>query len=46
MLNFGTTDGLWPIASIDRGETFFLASGSVTPRLLVEGGWSEHHMSF
>ncbi|GDY80589.1 hypothetical protein SAV31267_100740 [Streptomyces avermitilis] len=35
-LNFGTTDGRWPIASTDRGETFFLVSGSVTPRLLVE----------
>ncbi|WP_251016591.1 hypothetical protein [Streptomyces sp. ISL-99] len=48
-LSFGTTDGLWPIASTDRGETIFLAPGSVIPRLLVEDGeigWTEHHMSF
>ncbi|WP_327277804.1 SMI1/KNR4 family protein [Streptomyces sp. NBC_01224] len=48
-LSFGTIDGLWPIASTDRGETIFLAAGSVTPRLLVEDGeigWAEYHMSF
>ncbi|MFH8364859.1 SMI1/KNR4 family protein [Streptomyces anulatus] len=48
-LSFGTREGLWPIASTDRGETIFLAAGADTPWLLVEdgeGGWSQHHMSF
>jgi hypothetical protein len=48
-LEFGTANGLWPIADTDRGETVFLDSGSVSPRLLIEdgeGGWTEHHMGF
>ncbi|WP_406445371.1 SMI1/KNR4 family protein [Streptomyces sp. NBC_00631] len=48
-LSFGTRDGLWPIASTDRGETIFLIAASDTSWLLVEdggGGWSQHRMSF
>ncbi|MGW0468454.1 SMI1/KNR4 family protein [Streptomyces sp. NPDC003027] len=49
-LSFGTRDGLWPIASTDRGETLFLvAADSNAPWLLVEdgdGGWARYDMSF
>ncbi|WP_406359536.1 SMI1/KNR4 family protein [Streptomyces sp. NBC_00715] len=47
-LSFGTRNGLWPIASTDRGETIFLISGPEAPRLLVSYGetWAEHRMSF
>ncbi|MFD7335732.1 SMI1/KNR4 family protein [Streptomyces violascens] len=48
-LTFGTPDGLWPIASTDRGETVFLIPGSDTPHLVVEDGgigWAEYRMSF
>ncbi|MFK0251997.1 SMI1/KNR4 family protein [Streptomyces sp. NPDC090445] len=49
-LRFGTRDGLWPIASTDRGETVFLvAAGATTARLLVEdgeGGWARYDMGF
>jgi hypothetical protein len=27
-LSFGTRDGLWPIASTDRGETIFLIAAN------------------
>ncbi|MFB6615085.1 SMI1/KNR4 family protein [Streptomyces sp. NPDC085524] len=49
-LCFGTRDGLWPIASSDRGETVFLVGAdSAAPWLLVEdgeGGWARYDMSF
>ncbi|WP_327350410.1 SMI1/KNR4 family protein [Streptomyces sp. NBC_01304] len=49
-LSFGTPNGLWPIASTDRGETLFLAAAADTaPSILVEdgeGGWARHNMSF
>lgn len=49
-LRFGTRDGLWPIASTDRGETVFLvAANTAAPWLLVEdgeGGWARHDMGF
>ncbi|MFF1839081.1 hypothetical protein ACFVXE_33630 [Streptomyces sp. NPDC058231] len=47
-LSFGTRNGLWPIASTDRGETIFLISATSVPRLLVsyDETWAEHRMSF
>lgn len=47
-LSFGTRNGLWPIASTDRGETLFLIAASESPRLLVSyhETWAEHCMSF
>ncbi|MEV0528976.1 SMI1/KNR4 family protein [Streptomyces sp. NPDC050439] len=49
-LSFGTHNGLWPIASTDRGETLFLATADDTaPWILVEdgeGGWARYDMSF
>ncbi|MEU7018955.1 hypothetical protein [Streptomyces sp. NPDC046385] len=48
-LSFGTREGLWPIASTDRGETVFLSAAADSSWLLVEdgeGGWSQHRMSF
>ncbi|MBP2034857.1 hypothetical protein [Streptomyces avidinii] len=49
-LSFGTPNGLWPIASTDRGETLFLVAVDETHlRLLVEdgeGGWAQYDMSF
>ncbi|MFK0173926.1 SMI1/KNR4 family protein [Streptomyces sp. NPDC090306] len=47
-LSFGTHDGLWPIASTDRGETVFLLAAHDAPRLLVnyDETWVEHSMSF
>ncbi|MFE1382555.1 SMI1/KNR4 family protein [Streptomyces sp. NPDC058740] len=49
-LSFGTRNGLWPIASTDRGETIFLmAADDTAPWFLVEdgeGGWSRYDMSF
>ncbi len=49
-LSFGTRDGLWPIASTDRGETLFLVEAdSNAPWLLIddgEGGWARYDMSF
>ncbi|MGZ9935400.1 SMI1/KNR4 family protein [Streptomyces sp. NC-S4] len=49
-LNFGTRDGLWPIAGTDRGEVVFLAAADGTaPWLLVadgDGGWARYEMSF
>ncbi|MFE9635826.1 SMI1/KNR4 family protein [Streptomyces sp. NPDC006463] len=49
-LRFGTPDGLWPIASTDRGETVFLvAASAASPWLLVEdgeGGWGRYDMGF
>ncbi|MEV5141660.1 hypothetical protein AB0K71_33480 [Streptomyces syringium] len=45
-LRFGTRDGLWPIASTDRGETVFLVvAGTAAAWLLVEdgeGGWARY----
>ncbi|MEU2069206.1 SMI1/KNR4 family protein [Streptomyces anulatus] len=38
-LSFGTRNGLWPIASTDRGETIFLmAVDDTAPWFLVEDG--------
>ncbi|MFD7975305.1 SMI1/KNR4 family protein [Streptomyces sp. NPDC059071] len=49
-LSFGTRNGLWPIASSDRGETIFLmAVDDTAPWFLVEdgeGGWARYDMSF
>ncbi|GAX59031.1 SMI1/KNR4 family protein [Streptomyces olivochromogenes] len=49
-LSFGTSDGLWPIASTDRGETLFLtaADGTLSGILVEdgEGGWAQYEMSF
>ncbi|MGW4623348.1 SMI1/KNR4 family protein [Streptomyces sp. NPDC004592] len=47
-LSFGTRNGLWPIASTDRGETIFLLAATDAPRLLVnyDETWAEHHMNF
>ncbi|WP_428957371.1 hypothetical protein [Streptomyces sp. cg35] len=47
-LTFGTRNGLWPIASTDRGETVFLVDAISAPRLLVsfDETWAEHRMSF
>lgn len=49
-LRFATRNGLWPIASTDRGETLFLvAVHGTAPWLLVEdgeGGWTRYDMSF
>ncbi|MFG2594968.1 SMI1/KNR4 family protein [Streptomyces sp. NPDC048462] len=49
-LSFGTRNGLWPIASTDRGETIFLmAADDAAPGLLVEdgeGGWARYDMTF
>jgi hypothetical protein len=35
VLRFGTPDGLWPLASSDRGETVFLVADTDAPRYLV-----------
>lgn len=47
-LSFGTRNGLWPIASTDRGETIFLLAAADTPRILVSYDEirAEHRMSF
>ncbi|MFD7489693.1 SMI1/KNR4 family protein [Streptomyces mirabilis] len=49
-LSFGTSNGLWPIASTDRGETLFLtaADGTLSGILVEdgEGGWAQYEMSF
>ncbi|MFF4519812.1 SMI1/KNR4 family protein [Streptomyces mirabilis] len=49
-LSFGTSIGLWPIASTDRGETLFLtaADGALSGILVEdgEGGWAQYEMSF
>ncbi|CAL9575174.1 hypothetical protein SUDANB120_04934 [Streptomyces sp. enrichment culture] len=49
-LRFGGDDGLWPLASTDRGETVFLAdAGTASAWLLVEdgeGGWTRYDMGF
>ncbi|WP_327302200.1 SMI1/KNR4 family protein [Streptomyces sp. NBC_01298] len=49
-LSFGTRNGLWPIASTNRGETLFLlAADEPLPGLLVEdgeGGWAQYDMNF
>ncbi|WNO66132.1 SMI1/KNR4 family protein [Streptomyces sp. AM2-3-1] len=47
-LSFGSRNGLWPIASTDRGETIFLIAAKSVPRLLVsyDETWAEHRMSF
>ncbi|MFF0435603.1 SMI1/KNR4 family protein [Streptomyces sp. NPDC004327] len=49
-LSFGTRNGLWPIASTDRGETIFLmAADDTAPWFLVEdgeGGWARYDMNF
>ncbi|MFG2949842.1 SMI1/KNR4 family protein [Streptomyces adustus] len=49
-LSFGTSNGLWPIAGTDRGETLFLiAAHGMASWLLVEdgeGGWARYDMSF
>lgn len=47
-LSFGTPDGLWPVASTDRGETVFLASATQVPKFLVkyDETWTEYRMSF
>ncbi|QDN54534.1 MULTISPECIES: SMI1/KNR4 family protein [unclassified Streptomyces] len=49
-LSFGTSNGLWPIASTDRGETLFLtaADGALSGILVEdgEGGWAQYEMSF
>ncbi|MEU3277881.1 hypothetical protein [Streptomyces antibioticus] len=48
MLRFGTRDGLWPIASTDRGEAVSLIASANSPRLLVSyrETWAEYRMSF
>jgi hypothetical protein len=48
VLRFGTPDGLWPIASTDRGETLFLIAAADTSRLVVnyDESWAEHRVSF
>ncbi len=49
-LRFGTRNGIWPIASTDRGDTvFFVAAGDPAPWLLIEdgeGGWARYDMGF
>ncbi|MEU3901700.1 SMI1/KNR4 family protein [Streptomyces sp. NPDC045251] len=49
-LSFATRDGLWPIASTDRGETLFLmaADGTLSGVLVEdgEGGWAQYEMNF
>lgn len=47
-LSFGTRNGLWPIASTDRGETIFLDAAADSTRLVVnyDETWVEHCMSF
>ncbi|KQX77050.1 MULTISPECIES: hypothetical protein [unclassified Streptomyces] len=49
-LSFGTCNGLWPIASTDRGEALFLmATDGTLSGILVEdgeGGWARYDMSF
>lgn len=47
-MSFGTRDGLWPIASTDRGEILFLvAADSNAPCVLVaDGGQTRYDMSF
>ncbi|MFF6774572.1 SMI1/KNR4 family protein [Streptomyces sp. NPDC012637] len=49
-LRFGTSDGLWPLASTDRGETVFLLTADGAARCLVvedgEGGWARYDMGF
>ncbi|MFD8050166.1 SMI1/KNR4 family protein [Streptomyces chartreusis] len=47
-MSFGTRNGLWPIASTDRGETIFLLGAPDAPRLLVnyDETWAEHRMIF
>ncbi|MEU1035489.1 SMI1/KNR4 family protein [Streptomyces mirabilis] len=49
-LSFGTSNGLWPIAGTDRGETLFLtaADGTLSGILVEdgEGGWAQYEMSF
>ncbi|MDX3055976.1 SMI1/KNR4 family protein [Streptomyces sp. NE06-03E] len=47
-LSFGTPDGLWPVASTDRGETIFLAFGAHAAKFLVkyDETWTEYRMGF
>lgn len=49
-LSFGTSNGLWPVASTDRGETLFLTAvdGTLSGILVEdgEGGWAQYKMSF
>ncbi|MCX5173438.1 SMI1/KNR4 family protein [Streptomyces antibioticus] len=47
-LSFGTCDGLWPIASTDRGEAVFPIASANSPRRLVtyHETWAEYRMSF
>ncbi|MFI8827321.1 SMI1/KNR4 family protein [Streptomyces sp. NPDC053431] len=49
-LSFGTRNGLWPIASTDRGETIFLMAADNTPPWFLvedgEGGWARYDLSF
>ncbi|MFG3087468.1 hypothetical protein ACGGAI_07625 [Streptomyces antibioticus] len=47
-LSFGTRDGLWPIASTDRGEAVFLIASANSPWRLVSyhESWAEYRMSF
>ncbi|MFV5996115.1 SMI1/KNR4 family protein [Streptomyces sp. NPDC056231] len=49
-LTFGTPNGLWPLASTDRGETVFLAEpGGQGERLIIadgDGWWAEHRTPF
>ncbi|MFE6764177.1 SMI1/KNR4 family protein [Streptomyces sp. NPDC057689] len=46
-MRFGTPDGLWPIASTDRGEAIFFVDDG-RPRFLVsfDETWEEYRMSF
>ncbi len=48
-VSFATRNGLWPIASTDRGETLFLmAADGTLSRILVEDGedgWARYEMS-
>ncbi|MGW4030685.1 SMI1/KNR4 family protein [Streptomyces sp. NPDC004838] len=47
-LSFGTRNGLWPIASTDRGETVFLHAAADGTRILVnyDETWAEHRIGF
>ncbi|MDR6980945.1 hypothetical protein J2X68_007687 [Streptomyces sp. 3330] len=47
-LRFGTRNGLWPLASNDRGESIFLDAAADATRLVVnyDETWAEHRMSF
>ncbi|MFF0597535.1 hypothetical protein [Streptomyces antibioticus] len=47
-LSFGTRDGLWPIASTDRGEAVFLIASANSLSLLVSyhETRAEYRMSF